>query len=183
MASARPNSLRARRSISRASVTASAAWADSGSVTMPICPILRNSFMSAVLLPPQRAQHRLALREAMAEEVARHAQQLGDQTAAQRVIRERAVLARGHEMAAAQRGEMLGDGGLIQLERVLQLLHRPLLRGQQLEDADARRMPEGPEEIGLERLQLRRRHYIKIFEYIEDRVKVRLRLRYGESGH
>src|SRR2546430_7872395 len=79
--------------------------------------------------------------------------------------------------------EMLRGGGLIELQRVLQLLHGPLSRCQQLEDADARGMTEGTEQIGLEALKLRRRHYIKIFEYIEDRVKARATQRRARRWH
>src|SRR6266545_5649939 len=165
MASARPNSERARRSISRASVTASAPSPDSDSVTMPVRWILRNSFMSAVFLAAQRAEHRLAFAEAMAEQLAGDAQQLGDQPAAQRVIGQGAVLAHADQVTRAERSEVLRDGGLIELERVLHLLHRPLLRGQKLEDADARGVAERAEQIGLERLKIGWNHNINIFEY------------------
>src|SRR2546421_1610151 len=122
--------------------------------------------MSAVLLPAQRAQHRLTFREAMAEELAGDAQQVGDEAAAQRVIGQRAVLARADEVTGAQRSEVLRDRGLIELQGVPELLHGQLPRREQLENADARRMTERAKEIGLERLELRWRHYIKIFEYI-----------------
>src|SRR5882672_7204505 len=170
IASARPNSDLARESISCVSVTAPAPSRDSGSVTMPVRWILRNSFMSAVLLPPKGAQHRLAFGEAVTEELASDAQQLPDETTPKRIVRQRPFLARHDQVPRAERGQVLGDGGLIQLERILKLLHGPFGRRKQLEDADARRMAERAKQIGLEGLQLRRRHYINIFEYIEDCV-------------
>src|SRR5258705_4914301 len=91
---------------------------------MPVWRILRNSFMSAVLLAAQRAQHRLALGETMAQQLARDTQQLSDEAAAERVIRERAVLARGDQVTRAERGEMLRDDRLVELQRVLDLLQR-----------------------------------------------------------
>src|SRR6478672_11100697 len=143
IASARPNSDCARRSISRAIVTASAPSPEIGSVTMPVRRIFANSCMLAATLAPQRAQHRLAFRQAVAQQLTRDAQQLGDQAAAHVVIRERAFLARGNQVAGTQRGEVLRDCGLVEAERVLQVLHAALARREQLQNPDARGMAEG----------------------------------------
>src|SRR5437879_6240649 len=107
----------------------------------------------------------------MAQQLAGHAQQVADQAIADRVMGQRAVLARGDQVARAQRGQVLRHGGLIELQRLLELLHRALSRRQQLEDADTRRVAERAKEIGLDGLELRWLHYINIFEYIEDSVK------------
>ena len=54
----------------------------------------------------------------------------------------------------AQDGQLLRDDRLVDAEGVLELLDRPLAARERLEDADADRVGEGPEELGLERLQL-----------------------------
>jgi hypothetical protein len=58
------------------------------------------------------------------------------------------------DVLAAQYGKLLGDQGLVQLKRVLKLLHAALADRQNLENTDANGMSQRPEEFRFEDLQL-----------------------------
>src|SRR5262245_8690874 len=105
-------------------------------------------------LPLQLSEHRPALREVVGEELARDAEQIADERAAQRVEGLGPLAPNGHDVLRAQRRELLRDDGLLEAEGVLQILHRALALDEALEDADARGMRERSKEFGFDRLQL-----------------------------
>ena len=81
-------------------------------------------------------------------------EQLPDGGVADRVPHRRAFLARLDDVLGPEHGELLGDGGLVEAERLLELVHAPLAPDEDLEDADADRVRERLEEFGLEGLEL-----------------------------
>src|SRR6185436_4218141 len=97
-----------------------------------------------------------AVGETLVEELACHAEQVGHERAAERVVGERPGAPRGDQMAGPQGRQMLRDDRLVKAERVLQVLNGTFTRREQFEDAYTRRVSQGAEQVGLERLELRR---------------------------
>src|SRR5512145_117712 len=100
-----------------------------GSVASPTFRILEKSSTSAPgPLAPQLAQHRLAADELIVEDASRHLEKVADERVADRVPDTRAALAGGHDALRPQHRQLLRDRGLIQAERLLQLLNAPVAR-------------------------------------------------------
>jgi hypothetical protein len=77
-----------------------------------------------------------------------------DQRIAHHIADGRPLLARDDDVLRAQDGELLRDDGLFEVERLLQFLDAALAAHECLEDADAHRVGECPEEFGLECLKV-----------------------------
>src|SRR3989441_7258823 len=131
-----------------------------GSVTTPVRRA-RRSWRSTGSAPPrhallalQLAQHGLRALEVAAEDPPRHVQQLAHGRVAHRVAHRRAVSAGLDDTLRAQAGQVLGDGRLVELERLLQILHTAAAVAEGLADADTGGVPERLEEVRLQTLQL-----------------------------
>src|SRR6266540_1910924 len=158
MASDRPKRARARALISRTVVRQSVETSGRSSVTSPTRRILVNRRTSTAPFAFELAMHRLAVAEPAVEELARDAQQIGHERAAQRVSGRRALPPHRHEHLIAKDRELLRHDWLFDVQRGLKLLDGPFTRREQFEDADARRVGERAEEIGLHDLQRRVLH-------------------------
>src|SRR5262249_59625646 len=108
----------------------------------------------------------------MVEDAPRHVEQLADERVRAGIAHRRPFLAGDGHALGPEHGELLGDRGLIEAERGLELLHAALAMTEDLEDANAKRVGERLEELGLEGLKVdgrpRRDHhiqYILVFAY------------------
>jgi hypothetical protein len=100
-------------------------------------------------------KHRLASGQLIVEDPARHVEQVPDKRIAYGVPDGRALFAGGHDVLRAQDGQLLGHGGLVEIELGLELLDAPSVRAQDFQDPDADRVRERLEELGLEGLKIR----------------------------
>src|SRR6185369_13550699 len=126
-----------------------------GSVTMPCCRA-RASWRSMRSAPPRHAllalefaQHVLRALEVATEDLTRHVEQLAHRGVAHGVAHRHAVLARLDDVLRAQAGQVLRDDRLVELQRLLQLLHASAAVAKNLQDAYADGVPEGLEEVRL----------------------------------
>src|SRR5262249_21324186 len=159
IASERPK----RARISSASRTPSRSTSASragGSVTIPRCTARRSwrSIRSApprhALLALQLAEHVLRPLEMPAEDLPRGVEQLAHRGIAHGVAHGEAILARLDDVLGSQARQVLGDDRLVELQGLLQFLHAAAPVAEDLENAHANRVPEGLEELRLQRLQL-----------------------------
>src|SRR6266542_5660802 len=155
IASARPNSRRARPSTSCRRRTTSPPPGGRGSVARPIWRILeKRRTLPAARLPAQLTEHRLGADEMVVEDPPGDLEQFPQGGVAGRVADGRPLLAGLHDVLGPQHGELLGDGGLVDTEGLLELVNAPLARDEDLEDPDADRVRESLEEFRLEGLEL-----------------------------
>jgi hypothetical protein len=92
-------------------------------------------------------------RQVIVQELTRHAQQVGDERAAERVVRLRPLAADGDDVPGAESREVLRHDRLVERQGRLQVLDRLGAGHEALEDANPGRMGEGTEKIALELLQ------------------------------
>src|SRR5262245_19375215 len=159
MASERPKRARIS-SASRAPSRSTSSVRAGGSVTRPCC-MARASWRSMRSAPPchallalQLAQHVLRALEVAAEDLACDVEQLADRGVAHRVAHRHAVFARLDHVLGAQASQMLRDDRLVELQRLLQLLHAAAAVPENLQDSNADGMAKRLEELCFERLQL-----------------------------
>ncbi len=101
----------------------------------------------------QLAKEILSADEVVVEDPPRDAQEFRDQRITHGVPDVDAFLAAGHDVVGAQDGELLRYDGLLDTERVLQLLNALLAVHEDLEDLDPNGMRERLEERCLECLK------------------------------
>src|SRR5262245_59075238 len=165
-----------RSSVPRRSRSMAVESTTAGSVAMPVRSAVRSWRSISVRSSPARApcfalelaEHGPGADEVVVEDAPGHVEQLPDRAVADGVADGRALLAGGHDVLAAQHGELLRHRGLVDAERGLQLLHAVVAGSQDLQDADTERVSQGLEELRLEPLQLvrrARRHRMKISSY------------------
>src|SRR5687768_10822541 len=98
----------------------------------------------------QLAQQSAGVDEVVIEDSAGHLKQLADERVAHRVTHRQAFLLRGNNALVSQYRQLLGDGRLIERQRVLQLLNRTAAAHEGFEQSDARRVRQRAKELRLE---------------------------------
>src|SRR5690242_1337079 len=155
IASARPNRRRARASTSCRRRTTSSPPGGRGSVARPTWRILEKSRTSAPAgFAAQLLEHGLRADEMVVEDAAGDVEQVPDGSVADGVAHAGALLAGLDDVLGPQHRELLGHGGLVETEGLLELVHGPAAPDEDLEDPDADRVGESLEELRLEDLEL-----------------------------
>src|SRR5712691_2191284 len=126
IARARPKSRRARASTSWSRRTTSSPPGSRGSVARPIWRIFEKRRTSAAPgLPAQLPEHGLRADEVVVEDSAGHLQQLPDRGVTDGIADGGAFLAGLDDVLGPEHRELLRDGGLVDPEGLLQLVHAP----------------------------------------------------------
>ena len=98
----------------------------------------------------QVLEERLLFLELAGEDLPRQVQDLEDPRIPDPVVHARPVLPAAQHAGLAQQVELLRGAAGLRLHRSPQIAHRALTTAQQLDEPDPRRMPEQPEDLGLE---------------------------------
>ena len=106
-----------------------------------------------MVLALQLAEQILRAHQMVVEDATGRVEQLGDQRIAHGVSHAHALFAAGHDVVGAQDRQLLRHDGLLDAQRVPQLLDVLLALDEEFEDPDANRMGQGSEEGGLEGLE------------------------------
>lgn len=109
--------------------------------------------LSPAGLALQLAKESARTHELIVEDPACDLEQLADHGVADRVADREAFLPGRDDPLVAQHGQLLGDDGLVEGERLLELLHGTPSAHQDLEDANPGGMRERAEELRLEGLE------------------------------
>jgi hypothetical protein len=103
---------------------------------------------------PQLTQQGLGADQMVTEDAAGDIQEIAQQRVTQGIPDGRPLFAGRDDILGAQDGQMLGEGGLANLEFALEFLHALFAAAERLENPDPQRVRQGPEEFGLESLKL-----------------------------